>query len=147
MVDSRDKGARGEYLVRDLLREHTGLPFERVPASGALSYLKGDLYVPNQNNRYCIEVKSYEESALTDKILTNKSNNLIRWWEKIVMQADNQNQEPLLFFKYNRSKVFVATQQKPTNVNNYLYISALFCYTMLSEDWLIKEKPVFINGN
>ena len=147
MVDSRAKGARGEYLVRDMLREHTGLKFERVPASGALSYLKGDLYVPNQNNRYCIEVKSYEESALTDKILTNKSNNLIRWWEKIVMQADNQNQEPLLFFKYNRSKVFVATQQKPTNVNNYLYISALFCYTMLSEDWLTKEKPVFINGN
>ena len=38
------KGARGEYLVRDMLREHTGHKFERVPASGALEYLKGDLY-------------------------------------------------------------------------------------------------------
>ena len=35
VVDSRAKGARGEYLVRDLLREHTGLQFERVPMSGA----------------------------------------------------------------------------------------------------------------
>ena len=33
MVDSRAKGARGEYLVRDMLREATGLKFERVPAS------------------------------------------------------------------------------------------------------------------
>lgn len=145
MVDSRDKGNRGEYLVRDMLRTHTGLNFERVPMSGALSYLKGDLYVPNANNVYCIEVKNYEESALTDKILTNKSNNLIKWWDKIVLQANSQKQKPLLFFKYNRSKVFVATQQEPTNYKNYLYIGALSCYTMLSEDWLISEKPKFLN--
>jgi Holliday junction resolvase len=147
MVDSRDKGSRGEYLVRDLLRTHTGLPFERVPSSGALSYLKGDIYIPNHNNCFCIEVKFYEESALTDKILTNKSNNLVKWWDKIVLQAENQKQEPLLFFKYNRSKIFVATRQKPSNVNNYLYINSLLCYTMLSEDWLTMEKPVFLNGN
>ena len=36
MVDSRAKGARGEYLVRDMLREATG-SLNRVPASGALS--------------------------------------------------------------------------------------------------------------
>jgi len=45
VVDSRAKGARGEYLVRDILREFTGHQFERVPSSGALEYLKGDLYV------------------------------------------------------------------------------------------------------
>ena len=55
MVDSRAKGARGEYLVRDLLREYTNLQFERVPMSGALEYLKGDLYVPNEKNYFCIE--------------------------------------------------------------------------------------------
>jgi Holliday junction resolvase len=64
MVDSRMKGQRGEYLVRDMLREATGLSFERVPASGALSYLKGDLYIPDAKNAYCIEVKNYE-SRLT----------------------------------------------------------------------------------
>lgn len=144
MVDSRDKGARGELIVRDLLRTKTGLPFERVPMSGALSYLKGDLYVPNKNNRFCIEVKFYEESALNDKILTNKSNNLIKWWDKICLQAENQKQDPLLFFKYNRSKIFVATKELPTIVKNYLYIGSLSCYTMLSEDWLDNESPIFL---
>jgi hypothetical protein len=50
MVDSRAKGARGEYAVRDLLREYTDLQFERVPSSGALEYLKGDLYIPHVDN-------------------------------------------------------------------------------------------------
>lgn len=98
MVDSRAKGARGEYLVRDMLRQATGLKFERVPASGALEYLKGDLYVPNQRNHYCIEVKNYKDSPLTDKIFTQpKTNNLIRWWKKVVVQAKGGDQMPLLF--------------------------------------------------
>ena len=144
MVDSKEKGSRGEYLVRDLLREHTGLGFERVPLSGALAYLKGDIYIPNRHNRYCIEVKFYEESALNDKILTNKSNNLVKWWAKICEQSGNQKQEPLLLFKYNRSKIFVATQEKPSKVNNYLYIGPLLCYTLLAEEWLVNEKPRFL---
>jgi Holliday junction resolvase len=147
MVDSREKGSRGEYQVRDLLREHTGLGFERVPLSGALAYLKGDIYIPNRHNRFCIECKFYEESALNDKILTNKSNNLVKWWAKIVEQASNHSQEPLLLFKYNRSKIFVATQDKPNNVNNYLYIGPLECYTLLASDWLINEKPRFLGDD
>ena len=55
MVDSRAKGARGEYLVRDMLREHSNLQFERVPNSGALEYLKGDLYIPHEKNIYCMK--------------------------------------------------------------------------------------------
>jgi Holliday junction resolvase len=140
MVDSRAKGARGEYTVRDLLRSATGLQFERVPLSGALEYLKGDLYVPNMKNRFCIEVKNYEESPLTDKLFTQeKTNNLVRWWLKIKNQAFNAKQEPLLFFKYNRSKVFVCTELKPEKLKKYLYISWLNCYTMLAEDWLKEE--------
>jgi len=84
MVDSRAKGARGEYLVRDMLRECTDLKFERVPNSGALEYLKGDLYIPHEKNRFCIEVKNYAESPLTDKVFTaRKTNNLVRWWVKL----------------------------------------------------------------
>lgn len=83
MVDSRAKGARGEYLVRDLLRESTGLQFERVPSSGALDYLKGDLYVPHAKNRFCIEVKNYESSPLSDKVFTApRTNNLINGGRK-----------------------------------------------------------------
>lgn len=147
MVDSRAKGVRGEYLVRDILREHTGYQFERVPNSGALSYLKGDLYVPHQNNRFCIEVKNYAESPLSDKIFTQpKTNNLIKWWLKLERQAEGGNQEPLLFFKYNRSPIFVVTNLEPMNEIDYIYISQLNCHVMLATDWLRIEKEEFLNA-
>jgi len=146
VVDSRAKGARGEYLVRDMLREFTGYQFERVPASGALAYLKGDLYVPHEKNIFCIEVKSYADSPLTDKIFTaRKTNNLIRWWKKIEVQAEGGNQEPLLFFKYNRSPVFVVTSRRPESTD-YMHISWLNCYVSESLSWLENEKPEFLHG-
>ena len=146
MVDSRAKGARGEYLVRDLLREYTNLQFERVPMSGALEYLKGDLYVPNEKNYFCIEVKNYSDTPLTDKILTQKkTNNLTKWWKKLVIQAKGGAQDPLLFFKYNRSKIYVVTDVAPEYIN-YIYISELGCYVTLAEEWLEKEKMEFIHG-
>ena len=146
MVDSRAKGARGEYLVRDMLREATNYQFERVPSSGALEYLKGDLYVPNERNRFCIEVKNYSESPLNDKIFTApKTNNLIRWWKKVVIQAEGGNQEPLLFFKYNRSKVFVVTALEPQKCE-YMYLNWLECYVLLADIWLEQEKVEFLNG-
>jgi Holliday junction resolvase len=144
MVDSRAKGQRGEYLVRDLLRNYTGLQFERVPASGALSYLKGDLYLPDAKNRFCIEVKNYDKSPFTDKIFTNKTNYIVNWWEKIIDQASIKDQEPLLFFKYSRSKVFVVTRIRPENTR-YSYYSWLDCYILMAEEWLENEKVEFIN--
>ena len=120
MVDSRAKGARGEYLVRDMLRTHTKLKFERVPASGALEYLKGDLYVPQP-----------------------RTNNLIRWWNKLLAQAEQGDQKPLLFFKYNRSPVFVCTQIMPKNTDHYIVVRFLHIYVMLAEEWLKTEKVVF----
>ena len=147
MVDSRAKGARGEYLVRDLLRDHTNLQFERVPMSGALEYLKGDLYVPNERNHFCIEVKNYADSPLSDKILSQiKTNNLLRWWRKLVTQALAGKQRPLLFFKYNRSKIYVGTETKP-EYTNYIYVSDINCYICIAEQWLEKEEVEFINGS
>jgi Holliday junction resolvase len=139
-VNVRAKGARGETLVRDLLRKHSGLGFERVPCSGALPYLKGDLYVPHYSNRFCIEVKNYAESHFNDKIFTSKTNNLVLWWNKLQEQAKNSKQEPLLFFKYNRSKVFVVTSIKPVNTEMFVDIRWLSCYIILAEEWLEKEK-------
>ena len=147
MVDSRAKGARGEYIVRDMLREYTNLQFERVPNSGALEYLKGDLYVPHEKNRFCIEVKNYAESPLTDRIFTApKTNNLIKWWKKLKEQATGGNQEPLLFFKYNRSPVFVVTEEKPVTTLQYMKIKFLDCYVLLAVDWLTTEDMDFLYG-
>ena len=145
MVDSRAKGQRGEYLVRDMLRDASGLQFERVPSSGALAYLKGDLYIPEANNAFCIEVKNYEKSPLSDKVFTNKTNYLLIWWEKIVKQAELKLQQPLLFFKYSRSKVFVVTNIKPENTK-YMHISWLDCYVCLAEEWLENEKMEWTRG-
>lgn len=143
-VNPRTKGQRGEYAVRDLLRKHTGLGWERVPSSGALYYLKGDLYVPQIPNRFCIEIKNYKESHINDKILTSKTNKIVEWWNKIEEQAIDSNTEPLLFVKYDRSKIFVVTAEKPVKVKNYLYISFLRCYIIIAEEWLEKEKQKWL---
>jgi len=146
MVDSRAKGADGERQVRELLRKHTGLPFERVPMSGALPFMKGDLFVPDTAMHYCIEVKFYKNSHFDDKILTNKSNEFIKWWEQTTSQAKKTNKKPVLFFKYNRSKVFVATRDEPAKTKKFMHIGHLGCYVMIADEWLINEKPEFING-
>ena len=139
MVDSRSKGQRGEYAVRDILREKTGFKWERIPSSGALAYLKGDLFIPDEQCSFLVEVKNYEDSPFTDKIFTNKSNYISAWWEKAVEQAGYKNQSPLVIFKYNRSKLFVITAIPPEKTNKYMFISWLGCYTLLLEDWLESE--------
>ena len=67
--------------------------------SGALEYLKGDLYVPHEKNIFCIEVKNYSESPLSDKIFTAKkdkqSYSLV---EKIKAQAEGGNQRAFIIF-------------------------------------------------
>ena len=147
MVDPRAKGAEGERQVRDLLRKHTKLEFQRVPMSGALDYMKGDIFLPNMHNNFCIEVKFYKDSHFNDKILTAlKSNVFIRWWEQTTEQAKKAGAKPALFFKYNRSKIFVAQRDEPENGLNYMYVSHLGCYVSLAHEWLLLENPGFTNG-
>ncbi len=112
MVDSRQKGARAESLLKKLLRDKTGINFQRTPGSGALNathMLKGDIYIPNEKNRFCIEAKHYKDDHLTSKILTSKNPQLIEWWSQAVRQGEQVNMQPLLFFKFDRSKWFIAT--------------------------------------
>lgn len=137
-VNPRQKGASCEILLRDQLRKATGLVFERTPASGA-GAIKGDLYIPGTNYRHCIEVKHYADSHFNDKMFTSKTNNVVVWWNKIVKQAAETNKEPILIFKYNRSKFFVCTATKPANTEKFVDIRWLKCYTMLLDDWLKEE--------
>ena len=111
MVDSRQKGARAEAAAKGLLIKHTGLDWQRTPGSGALNAahkLKGDLYIPDAKNKFCIEVKHYKDDHLTSKILTDKNPQILKWWEQAVRQAEQTSREPLLLFKFDRSKWFVA---------------------------------------
>ena len=61
-------------------------------------------------------------------------------------QAKKAGAKPALFFKYNRSKIFVAQKDEPENGLNYMYVSHLGCYVSLAHEWLLLEKPSFTNG-
>ena len=114
--------------------------------SGALEFMKGDLFVPNKENLYCIEVKNYKDNHFTDKVISTTSNQFIKWWAQTTEQAEKGGQKPILFFKYNRSKIYVAQQEEPLKVEKYMYVKHLDCYVSLATDWLIFEQPRFING-
>jgi hypothetical protein len=149
MVDSRIKGATGETKVRDVLRQYTKLQWERVPGSGALDPkhgLKGDLYVPGKVNRYCIEVKNYKDDHLTSKILTSKNPQLIEWWEQTLRESKQVGKRPLLIFKFDRSKLFVAYQDFPPDSLAFLGIHTdeHDFYVSMLEDLLLLYQPRFI---
>lgn len=148
MVTSNEKGARAETQIRDKLRTLTSLQWERVPSSGALDPkhgLKGDLYVPGENNRYCVEVKHYKDDHFTSKVLTDKNPQLFEWWEQAVRQGKQVNKLPLLIFKHDRSKIFCAYQELPTEIP-FVWISRGTTNLNISllEDFITHEKPKFI---
>lgn len=151
MVDSREKGARTELKVRDFLRHWTGLGWERVPGSGALDEkhgLKGDLYVPNRENIYCIEVKGYADDHLTSHVLTSKSPTLLDWWQQTLRESKQVKKLPLLFFKFDRSKIFVAFEEMPSSDNyHYVYINRdqFRFFVSLAEDWITAEELEFVS--
>lgn len=149
MVDSRAKGARTETLARDMLRKYSGLGWERVPGSGALDpkhQLKGDLYVPGRTNLWCVEVKGYAEDHLTSQILTAKTPQLLEFWKQAERQGHQVNKSPLLIYKFDRSKLFVAFEDLPTANYRFMCISCdgYEFFTALLEDWLQHEKPNFV---
>jgi len=149
MVDSRAKGARTETVVRDALKKHTGLGWERVPGSGALDpkhQLKADLYVPGRTNLYAVEVKGYAEDHISSALLTGKNPQLIEFWKQSVRQGQQVNKKPLLAFKFDRSKIFVAFLDMPTANYRYLFVSIdeHEFYIALLEDWLVNEQPKFV---
>lgn len=149
MVDSRQKGARAETLIRDKLRELTKLQWERTPGSGALDAkhgLKGDLYVPNANNLYVVEAKHYAEDHLTSQLLTSKDPQFFIWWSQAVRQGNQVNKIPLLIFKHDRSKIFCAFEDMPSADYRYIFVNALGyeVYVSLLEDYVLNESPKFI---
>jgi Holliday junction resolvase len=148
-VDPRAKGARAETVVKDALRKYTGLKWERVPGSGALNEkhgLKADLYVPNEKNLYAVEVKHYQEDHIDSRILTSKDPQLLQFWKQTIRQGAQVDKKPLLIFKFNRSKLFVAFEDMPSGDYSYIFISVqgLEFYVAVLEDWVLAEAPKFI---
>lgn len=113
-IDSREKGKRGEYLVRDALRKKTAMQWERVPGSGAFGAnhgLKGDVYLPSTEghaSRYCFEVKWYKDEQLTSNILNNGVSQIEKWWDQTAREAVEMNLRPALVFKKDRGQWLIA---------------------------------------
>lgn len=149
MVDPRAKGATAETKVRDELRKLTKLKWERVPGSGALDEkhgLKGDLYIPNEKNLYCVEVKHYKDDHFNTGLFTHKSPQLIEFWQQTKRESKQVGKEPLLIFKHDRSKLFAAYESMPTANYRYAFISILDFefYVATLDDYITHEQPKFI---
>ena len=148
MVDSRAKGATAETKVRDELRKYTGLKWERVPGSGALDAkhgLKGDLYLVGIPNTYCVEVKHYKDDHLNTSLFTGKNPQLLEWWQQTIRESAQIDREPLLIFKHDRSKLFVAFKEFPGADYNYIFVSVngYEFYISTLEEWITNERPKF----
>lgn len=150
MVDSRQKGARAEADIVKKLTEYTGHIFKRIPMSGALDAahgLKGDVYIPNSLNIFCIEVKHYKDDHFSSKVLTDKKAQLIEWWEQTIREAAQISRKPLLIYKFDRSKVFVAFKDMPTNSDYrwvFFNIDGHEFYSAKLDDWIDYEQPRFV---
>lgn len=149
MIDSKQKGSTAELKVRNILRKATGLPFERTPLSGALDAkhgLKSDIYIPNEKNIYAIEVKHYADDHIDSRILTGKDPQLIQFWRQTIREAAQTNKKPLLIFRFDRSKEFVAFDSMPTADYRFIFLSAEGheFYVALLDTWLKYENPKFI---
>ena len=90
---ARQKGKRGEYYIKDELNK-IGIDAKRVPMSGALAWMKGDVREFNTNPSHVHEVKNCEALELPD------------WWRQASVQTRSTDPEiPVLHFSGNYRKV------------------------------------------
>ena len=146
MVNARQKGTKAEREVAAMLKRHTNLDFIQTPGSGS-GKIKGDLYVLEKHNLFLIEVKHYKDMGFSHKIFTQKSNNLVVWWNKAIKQAQEMEQEPLIFMKQNYANWYVVTTRRPKKDKRYMHINWLGAYVMNAEKWLENEQIKLTNGD
>ena len=142
---SKTKGRAFEYVVRDKLSETFDSKFERVPLSGALTYLKGDVYAPwLPTFPWTIEAKNYKEVPWNN-LLTSKTSGLHKFWDQSVDEAKVMNKYPLLVYKWDRSKLYCCWYDDLVKVDNYilLHTDKTKFYMTLFDDWLLNAKKVF----
>lgn len=106
MTDSKDKGDRGEYAVRDIMEAWWGSDFAKTPKSGGFSTKKfrkdwnaeADIVTPDDTFPFAVEVK-WQEKWILDDLLTRPKTKIWDWWE----QAKGQSEDKitLLIFKKN----------------------------------------------
>jgi hypothetical protein len=118
MVDSRDKGARGERKALKLLEKWWGSDFAKTPSSGGFKTKKfrqewnseGDIVTPDKTFPFAVEVKWWEGWSL-DQILTAPKTSIWSWWEQAKRET-SEGRFTLLVFKKNRQDFFMMTKEE-----------------------------------
>lgn len=140
---SKLKGAAFESKMAKLLTSELGIEFKRMPLSGAIEYLKGDLWVPSDTAGfpYAIECKHYAELEWNN-FLTAKSTDILQFWIQASEAAEKMKKYPLLIFRWNRSKDYVGYSDYSVDCQSYVEIKSFghnFRISLLS-DWIEEYK-------
>lgn len=136
---SKIKGSAYEAKIKDILNAaFPNIQFERVPLSGAIEYLKGDIWTPHDTAAWpwCIEAKHYAELEWNN-LLTAKTTDILNFWKQTLREAEVMKKKPLLIFRWNRSKDFVAFDDD-IKTDSFIQVNS-FGYSFkiaLLEDWL-----------
>ena len=136
---SKAKGTTFETAMVKLLTQELGMEFKRMPLSGAISYLKSDLWVPSDTAAwpFSTECKSYAEIEWNN-LLTAKSTELHEFWRQVLKDAETMKKKPLLLFKWNRSKPYAGYNDFTIECESYVEIKSFghnFRIALLT-DWL-----------
>ena len=135
---SKIKGTAYEAKIKKYLNSHLNIEFERMPLSGAIEYLKGDLWTPHDTAAwpYCIECKHYKDIQWNN-LLTAKTTDLLNFWRQAEREAEVMKKKPLLIFRWNRSKDFVGWSDE-IEVDHYVEIKSFGCHFKVTQldDWI-----------
>lgn len=146
---SKNKGRAFEYVVRDKMTDTFKSQFERVPLSGALSYLKGDVYPPwLPDFPWTIEAKHHKEVDWNN-VLTAKTSLLLEFWDQTTREAMVMKKNPLLIYKWDRSKLFACWFDDKVKTKNFVHIRSgtREFYMALLDDWLAEASQVYTKPN
>ena len=141
---SKIKGSAYEAKIRDLLTKELKIEFKRMPLSGSLEYLKGDLWTPHDTAAwpYCIECKHYAE-VNWNGLLTATSSDLLNFWRQAVREAEVMKKKPLVIYRWNRSKDYICWNDE-IELEKQIHCQVFDCdFKMgLLQDWLKVYKKI-----
>src|SRR6056300_331628 len=135
---SKAKGSAYEQKIATRLTAEFGIEFRRVPLSGAIDYLKGDIWTPHDAAwwPYATECK-HNKDFQWNNLLTSKTTDILNFWRQTVREAEVMKKKPLLIFRWNRSKDFVAFDDD-LKVPFYMEINSFGCRFKVTklDDWI-----------
>lgn len=113
----REKGARGERMVLDLLRGSLGGEWSRTPQSGGWGNRTGfqtcgDVITTLPMFGWTIEVKNQEGWNLEQILAYPEKCVIVRFWQQCKREAKEANKHPLLVFTRNFQPLFAIVPVK-----------------------------------